>query len=193
MKLFAIGLLLFGLSQQKLPLDSLRVGSTELTFNYSMSFPQVAARLGTAHLYQSGDAGEFMVWVCYRTTVEGDSAILAVISSELGGGERVTSFSLFRPGRDWRIERQCASLSLPASAIVTDRGIRLGMTRAQVEERLGPPTESTAAMSSYLLIRERRGRFGKSENVEYSELSSLALFYVNGVVVKIRGDRTDTN
>ena len=179
------------IAQERMPLTSLKVGPRELTFNVTMTLAKVAGLLGRASVNERGDASTSLHWLCYRATTKADTTVVIIESSEMGGGTLLTSFSLFRPGGDASLEQRCAPLDVPPASIVTDRGVRLGLPRAEVEQLLGPATKDSAGITIYDWFRQRRGRFGNQENVTYSEGSSLWIWYRAGVVVRVYGDRMD--
>jgi hypothetical protein len=178
------------LAQERIPFNSLKVGDRELTFNVTMSLTRAVALLGTADTNNRGDASTSLTWLCYRAAVASDTAILIVESSEMGGTS-VTSFTLLRPGGDPGLERRCAPLAVAPRTIATDRGITLGMTKVQVEQVLGRATRDSAGIVKYEWLRQRRGRFGRAENVDYSEGSFLDIWFAHGIVIRLSGDRMD--
>ncbi len=187
----ALLIVLSGACGRQMPFDLLRVGNQRVTFNATMTLKQVAAMLGKADTNTRGDASESQTWLCYRAAAAGDTATLAVESDEIGGGVHVTSFDLFRLGADSGLERHCALLHVAPRSIVTDRGITLGMTRSQVQRVLGRATRDSAGVAAYEWSRERRGRVGTKENQGFSEGSHMQIWYVDGIVVRISGDRMD--
>jgi hypothetical protein len=177
--------------QERMPFDSLKVGGHVIPFDAEMKLTGVSALLGTADTNTRGDASTSLHWLCYRAVAGRDTAVLAIESSEMGGGIYATSFEVFRADLARDLQRKCVTIAVSPHDIVTDRGIRLGMTRAEVERVLGRATRDSANQFTYDWVKDRRGKVGSQENAPYSECSELDIWYRDGIVVHISGDRLD--
>jgi hypothetical protein len=131
---------------------------------------------------------------CYRTTADSVAGPMTLLfeSDEMGNPEDLTEFEMIPPGSRPDVERGCARLSVPSSAVVTDRGIRLGLTRAMVTRLLGVPVREHGGVAEYELRSEQAVRTGGS--VDRIDLfSSLTITYRGGRVVAFSGAIGDTD
>lgn len=131
---------------------------------------------------------------CYRTTADSVAGPMTLLfeSDEMGNPEDLTEFEMIPVGSRPDVERGCARLSVPSSAVVTDRGIRLGLTRAMVTRLLGAPVREHGGVAEYELTSEQTVRTGGS--VDRIDLfSSLTITYRGGRVVAFSGAIGDTD
>jgi hypothetical protein len=91
---------------------------------------------GPASLREEGDASEHTEWRCWRAA-NGDGTVVYVDRGEVGGGLRVLGREMAFPERS-----KCAKSSNVHRGIATKSGLHLGLTRAQVEDLVGPSTKS---------------------------------------------------
>lgn len=90
----------------------------------------VVAALGPAKIVRTGDAGESEASVCYRTA---KGEVLAFVSyTEMATGLELTAIRL---GGAQALHGECSPLKQPLPRL--SNGLRLGMTRAQIEAALG--------------------------------------------------------
>ena len=174
------------------PLASLSVGKHEILFNYKMTLSEVTKLFGDAEVHKKGDAAESLTWICYEIESNEKTSVLILSSGELGGGTYITGFELARPGLLPELELGCTPIKIARSTISTNNGIALGMSRNQVMETLGSPTKENENNIAYKIIEERFGPFGShGQEMQYFIVSSLDIFFENGIVVRIRGFRAD--
>ena len=149
----------------------------------------VTLLLGPAAASDSGDAGESNRWVCYR--LAGTPAMSLVLESgEMGGGKWLTGFTFVPAGSRPDLERECARSALAATSVQTDHGLRLGLTRNQVNARLGAVGRDSAGVVLY----ERSVQVGKEEAPEsYTKGSGFTVTLGAGRVVAFSGWRVDSN
>jgi len=180
------------IAAMKLPLDSLSVGGNRILFNCKMTLKEAIKLLRNTDLKTRGDASESLTWICYHTKTNNDSMALILKSGEIGGGTFITVFDIARPGLLPELEKECSLLSINPGTIATDRGISLGMMRTKVEDILGPPTEIDESGILYKVIENRHGPWGRlKQEVDYSVVSTLRLWFSNEIVIRISGFRMD--
>jgi hypothetical protein len=71
----------------------------------------------------------------YRLTGDVPMSLL-LESDEIGGGECIDNLELVPTGSRPDMEADCVDVDIPASAVTTDDGIKLGLTRREVEKCL---------------------------------------------------------
>jgi len=101
----------------------------------TVDFETIASKLGKAPVLERGDASTGRSQVCY-TSYAGSDKIHLVF--EFGEGQSST-FYLFRGGADWNGSNQCVKSGKVTADLSTETGLRLGLSRAQVEAILGKP------------------------------------------------------
>ncbi|MEP6621407.1 MAG: hypothetical protein ABJE47_18920 [bacterium] len=131
-----------------------------------------------------GDAGDALRWSCLRLAGE-PSRVLLLQSSEIDGG-LVGTVDLHTAGEQPLLETSCQSTTLAPSDIVTDRGLRAGLSRDSVVRLLGLPTRDSAGVSIYHAETPQTNRTdGRSGFVEYS---TLIVVFTDGHVRQFRAD-----
>ena len=97
----------------------------------AVTLSQVTNELGHAALVESGDAGEYMASVCYRTP----SGLIYFLSGEMGGNEHeLLGFRLSRSAS----AKSCANWpSNRATPKLIVGGLMLGFTKAQFRDAIG--------------------------------------------------------
>jgi len=98
----------------------------------------ITARLGQAPEIERGDASTGRSQLCYTSAA--NSAVHVVF--EFGEDESV--FYLFSGGTPWRGSKYCVQSKRVSKSLSTASGLRLGLTRSEVEAVLGHPDATTA-------------------------------------------------
>lgn len=118
--------------QRRRPADSnLKI----LGFGVGAPFEEIAAKLGHVTDVQRGDAASGRDQICY-VSLAGDVHLIF----ELGEVEGV--FYLFENGPKWKGDNFCARSTKVNKSLSTARGLKLGMSPAQVEAILGKPSST---------------------------------------------------
>jgi hypothetical protein len=94
----------------------------------------IVAKLGQAIIVKRGDASTGRSQVCYVSRE--DARTVHLIFEQ---GEVDQSFRLFESTRDWNGSNYCEPSKLVTSSLSTLSGLRLGLSRAEVEAVLGKP------------------------------------------------------
>jgi hypothetical protein len=95
----------------------------------------VVAKLGKAAVVDRGDASTGRSQICYASNASSEQIHLVFEASE---GQSST-FYLFSGGADWNGSNRCVKSSNVTARLSTDTGLRLGLSRMQVEAILGTP------------------------------------------------------
>jgi hypothetical protein len=157
----AVGLMAAALqrSTDRIPLLSfLQVGSHRFAFAsdtftlhgqrtaiVASKLADVQAALGAAATRDTGDASGFVRLVCYRT--RGRPAMSLIFESgEMGGGTWLTGFEFVPEGSRPDLEHGCRRIGVPSSSVVTNRGLRLGLTRSAVANQLAVAERDSAGL-----------------------------------------------
>jgi hypothetical protein len=131
---------------------------------------------------------------CYRPLpdpVAGEMTLLFE-SDEMGNPEELTEFELIPAGSRPEVERGCRRLAVPSASIVTDRGIRLGLTRAAVIKLLGAPVRDHDDVAEFEHMSERTVRVGGVVD-RYDQYSAITITFRDGRVVAFSGALGDTD
>ena len=201
--LLGLGVVLTGFSprqsdQARKPLlQYLMVGTKRIAFESpeggTARFRYVDQALGVAR--RPGAArDERPMSACYRPTPDSLAGPVTLLfeSDEMGNPEDLTEFEVIPAGTRPEVERGCARLAVAAGAIVTDRGIRLGLTRADVTRLLGAPIRDRDDVAEFELTTERTVRTGGAVD-RYDLFSSITVTFRDGRVVAFSGALGDTD
>jgi hypothetical protein len=131
---------------------------------------------------------------CYRPAADSLAGPMTLLfeSDEMGNPEDLTEFELIPVGSRPDVERGCVKIGVAAGAIVTDRGIRLGLTRAAVMRLLGTPVRDRDDVAEFELTTERTVRTGGTVD-RYDVFSSITVTFRDGRVVAFSGAIGDTD
>ena len=188
-----------------LPLLSyVRVGGTRVAFESdTFSTPshreatvqstvqQVERALGRTVARDTGDAAGHSRLLCYRLGGRSSDA-LVFESSEMGGGTRITGFNVVPAGTRPDLEQSCRSIPVGVQSVVTDRGIRIGLTRKEVDALLGRPGRDSAGVVLYEKdVDSVWTDHGK--RVPYNQSSGFNLIFTDGRLAAIYGWRVDAS
>jgi hypothetical protein len=117
----------------------------------TVNFDAVVAKLGKASILDRGDASTGRSQICYASN-EGSELIHLVF--ELSEG--TSTFYLFRGGADWNGSNRCAKSSKVTASLSNETGLKLGLSRLQVEAILGKPDSAKGDRIAYLREFQRR-------------------------------------
>jgi hypothetical protein len=145
-----------------------------------------AASIGVKH-YTEGEEERFQ-FVCYRGGSASKPFVLIVASDEMGGPELgVRQMTVARPTVTPMYAEHCSAMRDSTWTAVTDRGIRLGMERREVEKILGARRGQKV---SYEVFEEQPSKTSSTcDPVTVS--SELDLLYKNNILVSLKGLRDD--
>jgi hypothetical protein len=123
---------------------------------------------------------------CYVLNGPAPHMILAFYGDPMGTGA-LTDFDLTPAARKPELAGRCSKLDVNPRSIVTDRGVRIGLPRDDVEESLGKSRRAIDGQPIYEQTQERRTKL--ADGTMYSEAisSSIAITYRNRTVVAFSG------
>jgi hypothetical protein len=153
------------------------------------SLADLQAALGRAASYSTGDASTSMRLVCYQ--LRGHPAMTLVFESgEMGGGTWLTGFDFVPAGSRPELEHRCRPIETPSDSVVTNRGLQLGVTRAQVDAFLSLSGRDSAGFVLYESSIDTTAVVnGKRESCALG--SSFRLRFDAGRLAAIKGSRVD--
>lgn len=112
---------------------------------------RAATKLGKTPVVMRGDAASSRLQACY-VSPDSDTHLIFQEDGEGFGA----AFYLFEDGPNWNGSNLCARSPLVSQSIATASGLRLGMTRTQVEDVLGKPSNASSGQLRYVFeVRKR--------------------------------------
>jgi SmpA / OmlA family len=127
--------------------------------------------------------------VCYKS-VTGSGRVKLIFEHN----ETFNSFFLLRGGPDWKGSQYCVSSSAVSDGLALTNGLKLGMTKRQVESVLGIPSY-TAPNKYVYLFHELRTETVPAENeaLEFEINASVELRFSEGKISYLRATRYEVN
>lgn len=163
------------------PATGITLGSLHVAFEKT-TFDDVRHGLGLAPIGRQGEAGEFLMWVCY--TLPTAHARIWLTSSELGE-ERFIDGMVAKQLQDGEAESALCPVPINGADVVSiDNGIWLGDPVEKIKGILGTPNEAPASVIYYLY----EGKDG-----EFDITSLLALRIHEGRVTELHAEHSATN
>jgi hypothetical protein len=148
------------------------------------------SKFGKAIIVSRGDGAMGREQVCYKTAA--DSGRVKLIFEH---NETFDSFFLLRGGPNWKGSQYCVSSSAVSAAPALTNGLRLGMTKQQVESALGEPSYTNSDGIVYL-FHELGTETVPAENEEVLEFeinASVELRFSEGKISYLRATRYEVN
>jgi hypothetical protein len=123
---------------------------------------------------------------CYVLGGPAPHMILAFYGDPMGTGA-LTDFDLASASRRPQLTGRCSKLDVNPRDVVTDRGVRIGLPRDEVEEAIGQSRRAIDGQPIYELTQERRTKL--ADGTIYSEpiSSSITVTYRNRIVAALSG------
>ncbi|MGB9073054.1 MAG: hypothetical protein WCC22_10330 [Terriglobales bacterium] len=103
------------------------------------SLKDVQTKLGSAIVTRVSREEESDVSICYVSPADG--TVLVFYSGVMGGGEDITWFALWSREAAFPHASQCTPSKMVSRGLGTQSGVRLGLTKADLERIVGKPTE----------------------------------------------------
>jgi hypothetical protein len=185
------------------PLSYLQVGPHRVAFEsdtftradvrvalQQSTIQSVTRLLGPARVIATGDASASLRSICYKLRGSGNM-ILILESEEMGGGKWITGFSLLRSGGRPEREHGCGRVDFDPAAIVTNSGVRLGLSRKQMSAILGIAGRDSAGVVLYDLLLEKRMKMKDGTTQPYTEGVGYEVRFRNDRVIGFSGSRVD--
>jgi hypothetical protein len=149
----------------------------------------IQSKFGKAIVVSRGDGAIGREQVCYKTAA--DSRRVKLIFEH---NETFDSFFLLRGGPDWKGSQYCVDSRAVSDAPALINGLKLGMTKQQVESALGAPSYTTSNGYVYLFHGLRTETVpAENEAVEFEINASVELRFSEGKVSYLRATRYEVN
>ena len=161
------------------------------------SFADATRSLGHAEVRHRGSGHDGYTFVCYSGRDDSGHFQLELRSDdEMGGQERheVTEFVMRAAPRHAATNPPCDPAIPESVSVITDRGIRIGLTRSQVEHLLGAATRDSSHVAIYVTdeqIPTVDGMCGSLKGSYYDASSELRIVFAANRVVAMWGSRAD--
>jgi hypothetical protein len=123
---------------------------------------------------------------CYTLSGPAPRMILAFYGDDTGG-DILTDFDLVPASRKPSLLGKCTPLAISPKQVVTDRGIRLGLTRDEVEEKVGQSRRAINGKPIYEVTEQRTTKGATGTTYTEAISSSITVTYRNRVVVAFGG------
>jgi hypothetical protein len=128
--------------------------------------------------------------VCYRLSGSATPTILVFIGDDMGS-EVLSEFEVVPASSKPELIGKCAALNVLATQVATDRGIRLGLSRAEVEGKLGKTHGGSEGTATYETTEVRTAKGDGPVYVKYRITSGITITYTGGRVVAFTGGISD--
>jgi hypothetical protein len=128
--------------------------------------------------------------ICYRLNGFTTPMILAFFGDDMGS-DALTEFALEPASSKPELAGKCAGLNVSATQVTTDRGIHLGLSRAEVDILLGKTHGGSEGTARYETTEERTAKGDDGGIVKYRITSGITVTYRGGRVVAFTGGISD--
>jgi hypothetical protein len=132
------------------------------------------------------DTNAVPITSCYLLSGPSPHMILAFYGDPMGTGT-LTDFDLEPASRKPDLTGKCSRLNISPRQIVTDKGVRLGMPREEVEEMIGQSRRAIDGQPIYEVTQERKTKLADGTMYTEEISSSLTITYRNRTVVAFSG------
>ncbi len=196
--LLTVGLL--AAQQWRAPvLSYLTVGTHRVSFETeSGAAPFSSVRETLGGMPVGGEEGSAATpTICYSVmdpTVGATKGMVLVFFGDDEGNGTLTEFELAPADAEPDLNGKCSTLPLTAHDVSTDLGIRIGLTREDVEKKLGEPLREEKGKTIYQSIDVHVSAGGDDSGGTKVEVTSeINVTYRNGKVAAFGGGLTDAN
>ena len=132
--------------------------------------------------------------ICYSVidpTVGATKGMVLVFFGDDEGNGTLTEFELAPAGDEPDLDGKCSSLPLTAHDVSTDLGIRIGLTRAAVEKKLGEPLREEKGKTIYQSVDVHVLQGGDEGGTKVEVTSEINVSYRSGKVAAFGGGLSD--
>jgi hypothetical protein len=143
-----------------------------------------AQRRFAGSIGQSGNAGEFLQWLCLFKRNAEDGWVLWLTSGEIDGGS-IGGFVWLHMSAAQKIDSRCTELNAKQATVMLPIPLKLNMTRNAVEQLLGKPSGNFHETFTYLHEHE-----GTIKHAPHTWENSLDIVYRRGLVQALHVDLT---
>jgi hypothetical protein len=131
----------------------------------TLDFDKVAVKLGKATLVERGHASYSRSQLCYFSG-SGSDRIHLIFEGGEGGSSTVY---IFRGGPNWKGSKLCVKSNRVSSDLTTGTGLRLGLSRAEVEAILGKPDSAGGNRIAYCRDFKRKATREEFERLRHED------------------------
>jgi hypothetical protein len=168
----------------------LTVGTDRIDFDVpgkgAAQFSSVARVLGGKSSADDNSASAPGPTRCYNLSGPAPRMILVFYGDDMTNNV-LTDFDLVLSSRKRSLAGKCSSLAVSPKQIVTDRGVRVGLTREEVEEKLGESKRAINGKPIYEVTQARATKLRDGTTYKEEITSSITVTYRNRVVVAFGG------
>jgi hypothetical protein len=132
------------------------------------------------------DAGAVPPTVCYILSGPSPRMVLAFYGDPMGTGA-LTDFDLAPASRKPELTGKCSRLDISPRQIETDKGVRIGMSREDVEDLIGQSRRAIDGQPIYEVTEERKTKLADGTVYTEEVSSSITITYRNRTVVAFSG------
>jgi hypothetical protein len=129
---------------------------------------------------------------CYILSGPTPHMVLAFYGDPMGTGG-LSDFDLAPASRKPELTGRCVRLDVSPRQIVTDRGVKLGMARDEVEELIGTSKRAIDGQPIYEVTEERRTTLADGTIATEEISSSITVTYRNRIVVAFSGGMSESD
>jgi hypothetical protein len=166
----------------------LMVGSQRIDFDVpgkgAARFSAVARILGGKEI--AGEEAGPALTRCYLLSGSAPHMVLAFYGDD-AANDVLTDFDLAPASRKPALVGKCSPLSVTPRQVVTDRGVRIGLPRADVEELIGKSHRAIDGQPIYEISEKRSAKSSDGTAVPEYVSSSITVTYRNRIVVAFSG------
>lgn len=159
------------------------------TILVAATFDGASRIVGPSAVGNKGDGGEVLRWMCYRLTGE-PSMSLVLEANETSGGH-IGGFEFMPADSRPEVEGECIALNVQPTDIVTNTGLRLGMTRDEASARLGVEGRDSAGVVIFTRVIERGTALSNGREQPSTQGASFVVWFQDDRIVRFTGWRTD--
>jgi hypothetical protein len=118
------------------------------------TFKDVRAKLGPSKETRVSREEESDVAMCYVSPSDG--TVLIFYTGVMGGGEDITWFAIWSREAAFPHTAQCSPSKLISRSVRTSSGLRLDLTKSELQKIAGIPTQTKAKLDAYDFICRRK-------------------------------------
>jgi hypothetical protein len=155
----------------------------------------VQAKLGSASVRRVSREEESDVSICYVSPADG--TVLVFYTGVMGGGTDITWFALWSHEAAYPHASRCTPSKLVTRSLSTESGVRLGLTKEEVERIVGKPPQNGLKSNKYSYLcrkkmTEEKIKSFKTENnwdvtkdPYFDRMSWIGLWYRDSMTSRI--------
>ena len=155
------------------------------------TFPEAGRALGAARLRTRGQAGDLLRWVCYR--IGSGPGLSLILEGDEMSGDQLGGFEFVPAGTRASLEGSCVPSTAAPTAVRTNRGVRLGLSRSEVDELVGFRGRDSADVVVYARTVARTTRDPAGNPTRYDQASTIWVMFRRNRVAGFGGWRVDAS